>query len=63
MNPAQSLSLRRSGVLLFSRRVGLAAAALLLASQAFAADLTVSAAASLTNAFKELAPIFEAQNP
>ncbi len=28
-----------------------------------AADLTVSAAASLTNAFKELAPIFEAANP
>ena len=28
-----------------------------------AADLTVSAAASLTNAFKELAPAFEAQNP
>ncbi len=30
---------------------------------AHAADLTVSAAASLTNAFKELAPAFEAQNP
>ena len=28
-----------------------------------AADLTVSAAASLTNAFKELGPMFEAQNP
>ena len=28
-----------------------------------AADLTVSAAASLSNAFKELAPAFEAQNP
>jgi molybdate transport system substrate-binding protein len=28
-----------------------------------AADLTVSAAASLTNAFKELGPAFEAQNP
>jgi len=28
-----------------------------------AADLTVSAAASLTNAFKELSPAFEAQNP
>ena len=28
-----------------------------------AADLTVSAAASLTNAFKELAPAFEAQHP
>jgi molybdate transport system substrate-binding protein len=30
---------------------------------ASAADLTVSAAASLTNAFKALAPAFEAQNP
>lgn len=30
---------------------------------ASAADLSVSAAASLTNAFKELAPMFEAQNP
>ena len=29
---------------------------------AHAADLTVSAAASLTNAFKELGPMFEAQN-
>ncbi|MEQ1682793.1 MAG: molybdate ABC transporter substrate-binding protein [Burkholderiaceae bacterium] len=28
-----------------------------------AADLTVSAAASLTNAFKELGPVFEAQHP
>lgn len=28
-----------------------------------AADLTVSAAASLTNAFRELAPMFEAANP
>jgi molybdate transport system substrate-binding protein len=28
-----------------------------------AADLTVSAAASLTNAFKELGPLFETQNP
>jgi molybdate transport system substrate-binding protein len=30
---------------------------------AHAADVTVSAAASLTNAFKEIAPAFEAQNP
>lgn len=30
---------------------------------AHAADLTVSAAASLTNAFQELAPMFEAANP
>jgi len=36
---------------------------LLLPIQVFAADLTVSAAASLTNAFKEMAPIFEKQNP
>jgi molybdate transport system substrate-binding protein len=28
-----------------------------------AAELTVSAAASLSNAFRELAPVFEAQNP
>jgi len=37
------------------------AAGLSLAAQA--ADLTVSAAASLTNAFKDLAPLFEAANP
>ena len=30
---------------------------------AHAADVTISAAASLTNAFKEVAPAFEAQNP
>jgi molybdate transport system substrate-binding protein len=35
----------------------------LISSAASAADLTVSAAASLTNAFKELGPMFEAQNP
>jgi len=48
-----STSLRRAGV------------ALLLATTlgAQAADLTVSAAASLTNAFKELGTAFEAQNP
>jgi molybdate transport system substrate-binding protein len=40
-----------------------AACALLLGAQAAAADLTVSAAASLTNAFRELGPMFEAQNP
>ena len=39
----------------------LLATGLSLAAQA--ADLTVSAAASLTNAFKELAPLFEAANP
>jgi len=32
-------------------------------SVAHAADVTVSAAASLTNAFKEIAPAFEAQHP
>lgn len=41
----------------------LTAAFSLLALGAHAADLTVSAAASLTNTFKELAPAFEAQNP
>lgn len=42
----------------------LGAAALALASLAAqAADLTVSAAASLSNAFRELAPIYEAQHP
>ena len=35
---------------------------LLLSWQALAAELIVSAAASLTNAFRELAPLFEAQN-
>jgi len=41
--------------------LSLALAALGLA--AHAADVTVSAAASLTNAFKEIAPAFEAQHP
>ena len=45
-------------------RRGAAAALFALCSLAAqAADLTVSAAASLTNAFKELGPIFETQNP
>ncbi len=45
-------------------RRGIAAALFALtALAAQAADLTVSAAASLTNAFKELGPVFEAQNP
>lgn len=44
------------------RSVGAAVLALL-SLVARAADLTVSAAASLTNAFKELAPAFESQNP
>jgi molybdate transport system substrate-binding protein len=47
----------------FLRR-SLAAALLgLTVAAAQAADLTISAAASLTNAFKELGPVFEAQNP
>ncbi len=45
-------------------RPALAAWALCAASVgAFAADLTVSAAASLTNAFNEIGPAFEAANP
>ncbi len=40
-----------------------AAGAALLAVAAHAADLTVSAAASLTNALRELGPAFEAQHP
>jgi molybdate transport system substrate-binding protein len=36
---------------------------LLFSWQALAADLTVSAAASLTNAFRDLAPLFETRNP
>ena len=47
----------------FSRPI-LTAALLAVSSLAVhAADLTVSAAASLTNAFRELGPAFEAQNP
>ncbi len=50
----------RAGV----RAVGLAAAlSLALCAQAQAADLVVSAAASLTNAFKTLAQSYEAQHP
>jgi len=44
-------------------RIGAALLALVAPLAAHAADLTVSAAASLTNAFKELGPAFEAQNP
>jgi len=49
----------------FKRRVALLPAllaALLTSVPAVAADLTVSAAASLTNAFKDLAPLFESAN-
>ncbi len=44
-------------------RLALVAAGLLVAGQALAGDLTVSAAASLSQAFKALQPLFEAQNP
>ena len=44
-------------------RIAGVAAGLLLSWQTWAAELTVSAAASLTNAFRELAPMFESQNP
>lgn len=46
-----------------SRPFVLALCGLLLSGQVAAADLTVSAAASLTNAFRELAPLFEAMHP
>ena len=44
-------------------RALIAATALWWSATAAAADLTVSAAASLTNAFRELGTAFEAQNP
>lgn len=44
-------------------RLILAISGLLFSCHALAVDLTVSAAASLTNAFRDLAPMFEAQNP
>lgn len=47
----------------FVHRVVGAALLALAPLAAHAADLTVSAAASLTNAFRELGPAFEAQNP
>ncbi|MGE0310951.1 MAG: molybdate ABC transporter substrate-binding protein [Lautropia sp.] len=39
------------------------AASALFATAAHAVDLTVSAAASLTNAFRDIAPLFEAEHP
>lgn len=48
---------------LFLSRCAGAVLAGLLAAGAHAAELTVSAAASLTNAFRELAPAFEAAHP
>jgi molybdate transport system substrate-binding protein len=47
----------------FARRAAALTLALMAAGLAQAADVTVSAAASLTNAFKELAPAFEAAHP
>jgi len=47
----------------FLRRAAGAALLTLASLAVHAADLTVSAAASLTNAFKDLGPAFEAQNP
>ncbi len=47
----------------FARPAALATALLAAASGARAADLVVSAAASLTNAFKALAPLYEAAHP
>lgn len=46
-----------------ARRAAVLTLALMAAGLAQAADVTVSAAASLTNAFKELAPAFEAAHP
>jgi len=44
-------------------RLSILALGLLFSWQATAAELTVSAAASLTNAFRDLAPLFEAKHP
>jgi molybdate transport system substrate-binding protein len=44
-------------------RLVIAFLGLLFSCRALAADLTVSAAASLTNAFRDLAPLFQARNP
>ncbi|MFX1680283.1 molybdate ABC transporter substrate-binding protein [Mitsuaria sp. CC2] len=49
--------------ILIARRAAALTLALLATGIAHAADVTVSAAASLTNAFKELAPAFEAAHP
>ncbi len=47
----------------FLRRAAALALLMLASCGAVAADLTVSAAASLTNAFQELKPLFEATHP
>jgi molybdate transport system substrate-binding protein len=46
-----------------ARRIVVALGLALAGATAFAADLTVSAAASLTNAFKDIGSAFEAANP
>lgn len=48
---------------LFPRYVVLGTMGFLMSGAVLAADITVSAAASLTNAFKEVAQTFEQQNP
>ncbi|MGI4849802.1 MAG: molybdate ABC transporter substrate-binding protein [Janthinobacterium lividum] len=48
---------------MIASRIALGLIAMFSSVTVLAADLTVSAAASLTNAFQELAPVFEAQNP
>lgn len=53
----------RSTSLSITRRVAALALALMASGLAQAAEITVSAAASLTNAFRELAPAFEAAHP
>jgi molybdate transport system substrate-binding protein len=56
--PARSRMLRTAWCMLASAMLGVFAAA-----PALAADLTVSAAASLSNAFRGIAPLFESRNP
>lgn len=53
----------RPNPLTVTRRAAVLSLALVAAGFAHAADVTVSAAASLTNAFKELAPAFETAHP
>lgn len=46
-----------------ARRIALSLCSMLLAGHTLAGEITVSAAASLTNAFKDIAKGFEAKNP
>ncbi|KAI1692145.1 bacterial extracellular solute-binding protein [Ditylenchus destructor] len=55
--------MRWTGPMTVARRGAVLTLALMAAGFAHAADVTVSAAASLTNAFKELAPAFESAHP